>query len=601
MQFSRFAQQYLQPLEATSKKLEQTDILAKLFADLSADEIAPAVYLLLGQLGPVFRNVQCNFGVEFMLYALANLHARAEGHTTTSEQTDMFGGSVVVKDVTAKAIVKKEYKKLGDMGQLAQNIRSEWSGQPRSLSIVDVFDRLLVMARVGGEGSQEDKMQLVEKLLSELDPLSCRFVARVILGSTRLGFSDRTILDALSWWSAGDKTLRERLDLVYQRHPDVGRMALAYKQGGMPAVEKLDAEIGVPILPALCDRLKSADEMIAKMGEVIVEPKYDGTRVQIHYNHQTGELHTFTRNLEESTLYFPELVAELKKLGVQSVILDCEAVGYDPETDQLVSFQVTIKRKRKHDIAEMAAAIPLHFYIFDILLLNGQSLLHLSLLERKQQLRQIFKNFRSAILVMAPLLQTTSADELRDWHRKQLAAGLEGVVVKRVGSPYQPGRQDFTWVKFKEIEGTGAKLSDTIDAVVLGYYVGKGKRTTFGVGAFLIGIFNPHTQTVVTLAKIGTGLSDEQWRELKQRADDILKNQAAADNEYPVLIPETLQPDVSLPLSLVVEVAADEITQSPLHTAGVALRFPRLVRFRDDKRVADITTLTELEKIHVAQ
>src|SRR5690606_25090398 len=120
------------------------------------------------------------------------------------------------------------------------------------------------------------------------------------------------------------------------------KLVLTAKQGGVEALEEIGAEVGVPVLPALCDRLKTTQEMIDKMGEVFVEPKYDGTRLQIHWNAQTGFLKTFTRNLEENTWMFPELPALLRELDVESAIFDAEAVGYDPETHALVTFQQTI-------------------------------------------------------------------------------------------------------------------------------------------------------------------------------------------------------------------------------------------------------------------
>lgn len=141
----------------------------------------------------------------------------------------------------------------------------------------------------------------------------------------------------------------------------------------------------------------------------------------------------------------------------------------------------------------------------------------------------------------------------------------------------------------KEVEGSTGKLSDTIDAVVMGFYGGKGKRAGFGIGKFLVGVLNG--DKIVTLTKVGTGLSDEQFRELKSRLDRLVM--AGPDRSY--VIDKTLVPDVWVEPRLVVEIAADEITNSPTYSAGVSLRFPRLVRFRDDKSVAQITTITEVK------
>jgi len=601
MQFSTFATTVLAQLDNTTKKLEQTRILSDLYQQVSADEIAQYQYLILGQMGPNFHNPQFHIGLELMLSALAEVVPQE-----AQLAENLFGESVSeVATEEQKKVLKKRYKRFGDIGLLTEEILSELesSGLLKAtraeLSVPQVFSRLQDIAQMSGQGSQEEKISATAVLFKELKPLSGKYVARIILGDMRLGVSDKTMLDALSWSLVGDKSLRSELDFIYQRHPDIGAISAQIRAGGLEAAKELDVEVGVPILPALCDRIKTTEEIISKLGEVIAEPKYDGTRVQIHWNAQTNIIQTFTRNLEENSAMFPELRHDLENLAVESIIFDAEVVGYDPDTDALVPFQTTMKRKRKHGVAAMAQSIPLRFFVFDVLYVNGESLMHIQLSERKKILENILSTKLSHI-VHAPYITTLDSAELRSFHEEQLGAGLEGAVIKKSEGEYLSGRQAFNWVKLKEKEGTQSKLTDTIDAVVLGYYFGRGKRTQFGIGAFLVGIIDNKTEKILTLAKIGTGLTDEQWRETKQRCD-ILRDSPEANSElFTAQIPEGLQPDVLVPLGLVVEVAADEITKSPLHTAGFALRFPRLVRFRDDKLVAEATTTEELKSIRVA-
>lgn len=606
MTFLEFSTELLQPLEKTSSKLEQTQLWAEFLKKLQPDEVAQYLYMSLGQMGPSYANPQFNFGLEFMLHALALVSPSP----ATGEELSLFGeADESSQRETRKKELKKRYKQLGDVGILAQEILIEQGDtlqgrhpDPAFLDVKSVFSSLHTLTQLTGEGSQEEKIYFVADLFKQLDPLSARYVARMILGTLRLGFSDKTLLDAFSWYLTGDKSLRSDFDEVYQRHPDIGEIGQRTLAGGIESVKELDVEVGVPVLPALCDRLKSAEEMVKKMGEVYVEPKYDGTRVQIHWDSKKGIFQTYTRNLEQNTLMFPELPRLLQDLKADSVILDCEAVGYNPETNSLLVFQETIKRKRKHGIEETMASIPLRFFVFDVLLVDGKSVLRTPLQERKAILERILPS-PATDLQQSPSILTDQADELREFHAEQLALGFEGAVIKKSNGVYQPGRQAFNWVKFKEAEGTRAKLTDTIDAVVVGNYYGRGKRTAFGVGAFLIAIRDEEKSRLLTIAKIGTGLSDEQWRELKQRADDLLAKHgegSGGEAGYELVVPEMLSPDVYLPLQLVVEVAADEITKSPLHSAGLALRFPRLVRFRDDKSVEQITTLEEMKKIKVA-
>jgi DNA ligase-1 len=189
--------------------------------------------------------------------------------------------------------------------------------------------------------------------------------------------------------------------------------------------------------------------------------------------------------------------------------------------------------------------------------------------------------------------ETDDPKKIRQMHERLLGEGLEGVIVKKLGSEYVPGRTGWRWVKMKEVEESHAKLSDTVDCVVMGYYRGRGKRAQFGIGAFLVGIKGEGGY--VTVTKVGTGLTDELFRELKNRLDRLVVRERPRD----YVIDKALEPDVYVEPELVVELAADEVTESPTHTAGLALRFPRLVKLRDDKSVDQITSLKELEGMRV--
>lgn len=569
MTFSEFSS-YLARIEETTLRNSITEILAELFNKLETDEIVPACWMLLGRILPPYEGLEFQFADKMMVRAVA-----------------------LAYDSTVEAVTKK-YKENGDLSSAAQEIRDKGT-ETSTKTVTQIYQELTELAREGGEGSQEKKVSRVVSLLTELDPISVKYIVRIILTRLRLGFSDMTMLDALSWAKNGDKSDRKLLEDTYQLKNDIGKLASAYLVEGKSGLEHFDIELGIPLQPALCQRLKSADEMIEKMGKVYVEPKYDGTRVQIHIKNSkidtAWSVRTFSRSMEESSVQFPELEKISATIGDHDVILDCEAVGYDPQTGNLLPFQETIQRKRKHDVAEFAASIPLRFFTFDIIYMDGKSLLKVPLTQRKEILATLLRDASDAF-VISPYIITDSAQELREFHKEQLDKGLEGAVIKQYDSVYQPGRRGWSWVKFKEEEGTAAKLSDTIDAVVMGYWYGKGKRNQFGVGAFLIGV-NGGDEKIVTLSKVGTGLSDDQWRELKNRTDSLISAQQPARYD----VPKSLTPDVWVDPQIVVEVAGDELTTSPTHTAGVAIRFPRLIRFRDDKNVSQITTGEELKSI----
>jgi DNA ligase-1 len=591
-----------------------TEILARLFSKATVGEIKIICYLSLGRLVPLYESLEFQLAEKMVVRVL--------------EQAFEISGDYV----------RKEYKRVGDLGEVAEKLKREAARdrlkksrsiekrQEAKLTVEEVYDKLLTIAKEAGEGSQQRKVLGLVNLLHELDPLSCRYVVRIVVGKLRLGFSDITILDGLSWMQVGSKELRSEIEKAYFVRADVGYIAQLFKKRGVKGLRGMKAELGVPVMPALCQRLKSAEEMIKKMGKVIADPKYDGQRVQIHWRkipQQSGssrftrivqddaaglesvpaassrkghqwEVRAYTRNLEEVSFMFPELDSIQDQVRAEEVILDSEAVGYSARTGKILSFQEIITRKRKHAIAKAAEKVPLKFYVFDILFKNGKSLLNVPLAERMMILEKTISG--DEVLTTTPRIMTTSANELRKYHRSQLKEGLEGVVVKKWKDGYIPGRRGWSWVKFKETEERAAKLSDTLDCVVMGYYRGRGKRAAFGIGGFLVGILKGNE--LVTISKIGTGLSDEQWREMKSRADKVKVYSKPKDFG---VVEKSLVPDIWVIPKIVVEIAADNITKSPNHSAGLALRFPRLVRFRDDKNVSNATTIDEVRGIYKLQ
>ncbi len=414
-------------------------------------------------------------------------------------------------------------------------------------------------------------------------------MVRLVAGKLRLGFSDKTMIDALSWMLKTDKSLRDEIEASYYLKADIGEIAEIIKRSGsIKALKNIEPELGVPIMPALCQRLKTADEMIEKMGKVAVEPKWDGTRVQVHIKGKEL-LRTFTRNMDETTHMFPELKNAYGQIKAKSVILDCEGVGVNPETGKLLSFQETIVRKRKHGIEAASKLVPLKFFVFDVLYKDGKSLINEVQYKRRKILEDVIR--KGEVLEVADQIVTESSEELRVYHKKQLGEGLEGAVIKKYDDKYIPGRRGWSWVKFKEEETSAGGLRDTLDCVVMGYYRGKGKRAGFGIGAFLVGVRKG--EKYVTVAKIGTGLTDEQWKEIRVR----VKSGEVKKRVKNYQVHKDLNCDVWVSPKLVVEIAADNVTRSPTHSAGLALRFPRLVRFRDDIRASQVTSMKELKQL----
>ncbi len=557
---------YLEKLESTSSRIEITKILSDLFKKSDSNEIDKTVYLALGELAPSYRGIILNLAEKMMFRVLAHAYS---------------------KDETS---VKNLFKKLGDIGKVASNLNS---GKEKSdITVTQVWQKLVDIAQVGGEGSQDKKIMLMSDLLSKLDPLSVRFVARIPVGKLRLGFSDKTILDALSWMEKGDKSVKSDLEKAYQVLPDPGLLAQKVKkEGTKKAAKEVKPVIGIPVLPMLCQRLKAPSDMIEKMGSVSVEPKLDGLRLLIHIS--PIFIKAFTRNLNETSWMFPELQKAKEFVNARQVILDCEAVGLDEETKKMADFQTTMTRRRKHEIENVSKKIGIEFFIFDILLKDGQNLMDEPYAKRREILEKTLKAGRNFKLVEYELTQ--DPQRINELYRKRTSEGYEGIIVKKADSYYVPGRTGWNWVKMKQEETASGKLSDTLDCIVMGYTQGKGKRATFGLGQFLVGIKD--NESIKTITKVGTGITDVQFRELKTRLEKL----KVKDKPRQYLAHKNYTPDFWVEPSLVVEIAGDEITKSPTHTAGLALRFPRLVRFRDDKSVDQATTLEEVKNLFKLQ
>lgn len=563
MKFRELAD-YLEKLEKLAGRLEMTEILVELIKRLSIDEIDLGVYLMLGGLGSDYQRVEFNMADKMVMRAIAR---------------------VAEKEV---AEVGKWYRKRGDLGTV---VKEMGIGKERGLELKEVYQRLKEIAEDEGRESQERKVEGLASLLGELRPGSGKFVVRIVLGKLRLGFSAKTVLEALSVFAVGDKGVKTRLERAYQVLPDVGLLGKRVKREGLErAVKRVDPVLGVPVSPMLCQRLKSPKEMIAKMGRVAVEPKFDGTRVGIHFKRgESGFVRTFTRNLKETSFMFPELLEMGKWVKARELILDTEAVGLDEERKMLASFQKTMRRRRKHKVADFAVKVPVKFCVFDVLFKDGKNLMDLAYFKRRKILERVVTEGK--LFQVDEYKATEDPGVIAEFHQRLLDKGLEGVIVKGLESKYVPGRTGWRWVKMKEVEKAVAKLSDTLDCVVMGYSAGQGKRAGFGIGKFLVGVRKG--EKILTVAKIGTGLTDKQFRQLKRRLDTLV----VKDRPLGYVVDKGLEPDVWVEEKLVVEVAADEITKSPIHSAGVALRFPRLVRFRDDKDISGVTTLAEVKRI----
>ncbi len=575
MKFAVVAEHF-EKLENTTKRLEMFEILSQLFKKTPHSDIDKLIYICQERIKPAYEGIEIGMAERMLEKAIS----RATG-------TDLKK-------------VKELYKKKGDLGLVAEALSGKVKNKlvkPKELTLAEVYNGFLKTAKVSGTGAVDQKISIISGLLSRANPKEAEYIARFVIGRLRLGIGDPTIMDSLSKAKVGDRSLRKDLERAYNLCSDLGLVAKTFFEKGILAIRKFKITPGKPIRMALAERLPSSKEIIKKIGKCAVEAKYDGFRLQCH---KIGnKVFLFSRNLENMTHMFPDIIAEVRKLKQKEIIFEGEALTYNDATGELYPFQVTITRKRKYEIEKVAEELPLRMFVFDLLYVNGKDYTSEPYKTRRKKLESIFK--KGEILQPSARIVTNDPKEMEKFFEEEVSAGLEGVMAKRLDAPYSAGARNYNWIKLKR--SYKGELADTIDVVIVGYLKGRGMRTKFGIGAILVGVYDKKEDTFKTIAKVGSGFSEKQWVELREMLDKI------SVKHKPARVDSEITPDVWVEPKYVITVKADEITRSPLHTAGrtekedgFALRFPRAVDFiRFDKSPEDVNTVKEIKEMFKMQ
>jgi len=555
-------------VEEKSGRIEMTDILAKLFKKANSEEIEKITYFVQGNVAPPHEGIDLGMGERFAVEAIAS----STGHS--------------VKEVD------KEFKKSGDLGKTAEEFlkkKRQQSLGKSDLTVTSIYKSFMKMAETSGKGSNELKIKYLVELLNNASALEARYIIRFVVGKLRLGVGDPTILDALSVAKIKDKSWREKLERAYNICSDIGYVAKLFYEN-KKKVEKFKVQPFKPLMPALAERLSSGEEIIKKIGKCAVEEKYDGFRLQCHKKGK--EVILYSRKLEKMTHMFPDVVDTIKKLRKKEIIFEAEALAYNEKKEKYFSFQQTMHRRRKYGIEKASKELPLNLFCFDVLYVNGKDYTTEPYEKRRKQLEKIFPK---GILKLSECKIIEKPKELEKLFKEAQKKGLEGIMAKDLEAPYTAGKRKFAWIKLKKSYG---KSVDTIDGVIVGYLLGKGHRAEFKFGGLLVAVYNQDRGKFETVAKIGSGFTEEEMVMLKKMLDKIKRKDPPKDLDY------RIEPDFWVEPKYVVEVAFDEITLSPTHTCGLkkekgyALRFPRMLMLRDDKSVKEATTTDEVKKMY---
>ncbi|KAI4885457.1 hypothetical protein NFI96_014405 [Prochilodus magdalenae] len=566
-----------------------------------ADDLLCCVYLCLNQLGPAYQGLELGVGETVLMKAVAQ---------ATGRQLDK---------------IKAEAQEKGDLGLVAESSRSNQRMMfaPANLTATGVFSKLKEIGNMSGNSAMNKKIDIIKGLFVACRFSEARYIVRSLAGKLRIGLAEQSVLTALSQavclTPAGQefppnvidagkgmstesrRTWLEEKGLIlkqtYCEMPNYDVIIPVLLKEGIDELPKhCKLTPGVPLRPMLAHPTKGVGEVMKRFDEAAFtcEYKYDGERAQIHIL-ESGEVRIFSRNQEDNTSKYPDIISripQVKKESVRCCVLDSEAVAWDREKKQIQPFQVLTTRKRK-DVDTSEIKVQVCVYAFDLLYLNGESLVKEPLSRRRALLRESFVE-KEGEFVFARSIDSDNTETIAEFLEQSVRDSCEGLMVKTLekDATYEIAKRSHNWLKLKKdyLEGVG----DTVDLCVIGAYLGKGKRAG-SYGGFLLACYDEENEEFQSVCKIGTGFKDE---DLEQHYRFLKEHILPKPRPY-YRVDQSAEPDVWLDAVQVWEVKCADLSLSPVYKAamglvdpekGISLRFPRFLHIRDDKKPEDATT-----------
>ncbi len=540
-------------LEATTKRLVMTDLTAGFLTTLESREVEPAISMILGR--PFPRWDQRTLEASWATLSEIIRH-------TTGVEWKVFG---------------EVFSKTGDVGAATKTIfenskvRRQTALFERSLTIMEVRHNFETIAETSGSGSRERKERLIEALLSQACPLEAKYLVKIFIGEMRTGFHEGLMEKAVS--KAFDIPLQS-VQEASMIAGDIGVVASVAKTEGKEGLSKIGFKVFSPVSLMLAQMADDVDQALkGHGGKTAFEYKYDGARVQIHKS--SDEVKIFSRRLTDVTDSLPEIIETARRnIKAKEVILEGEVIAVDAH-GYPIPFQHLMRRfRRVHGIADAAEKIPVKLYLFDILYLDGKNLISVPYVQRREIL--------AANIGEIPLTSQLVTDDLGEAERflnQAMDAGHEGLMAKRLDSPYTPGIRGKRWFKIKPV-------LQPLDLVVVAAEWGYGRRHGW-LSDYCLAARDSETGEFCTVGKTFKGLTDAEIIEMTKRLKELA---IQSEPRRVVVVPK-----------IVVEVAYNEIQRSPTYDCKMALRFARITRIRDDKTPEEADTIQRVREIYESQ
>ncbi len=533
----------LEKIEATKKRLEIIEQTANYLKSLDAEEIEPAVNMMVGR--------------AFPKYSQKTLDVSWSTLSRIFDRISVFNWE----------LFRQAMASTGDIGSAAKIILE--SSKPKKqtqltqtyLTITEVRRSFNAIAQAQGSGARTKKERLITTLMSQATPVEAKYLVKIFTGEMRTGLHEGLMEQAVA--IAFDVPLPRvhHADMVLG---DIGEVAETLKTQGSQALEKAGFTVFHPVKLMLAQTAQSVDEALkVQGGKTAFEYKYDGARVQIHK--QNSDVKIFSRRLTDVTASMPEVVVAVKQnMSTKSAIVEGEVISLD-SAGCPIPFQHLMRRfKRIRNISDIAQKIPLTLYLFDILYLNGESLIAKPYIERRKILAQNIGD-----ILLTSQMVTDNETQAQEFLKEAIDAGHEGLMAKKLNSPYTPGRRGKRWLKIKTI-------LEPLDLVITAAEYGYGRRKGW-LSDYYLAARDAATGEFLNVGKTFKGLTDVEIIELTKRLKESALDQ---DGHRVIVMPK-----------IVVEVAYNEIQQSSKYMSQMALRFARIARIRDDKTPAEADTL----------
>jgi DNA ligase-1 len=540
-------------LEATSKRTAMVNLVADFLNQLNADEVEPAVSMMLGRAFPKWDQ-------RVLEISWATLSAVIK-RLTNVNWTDFREAFAKTGDIGAATKILFESSK----------IRRQVTLFEKPLTILEVRRALEAIAEIAGYSSRERKERLVEALFSQASSVEAKYLVKIIIGEMRTGFYEGLMELAVS--KAFNIPFND-VQTATMLSGDIAEVAKLAKLHGKEGVSKLQLQVFRPIRPMMAQNCENLEEVLREHGgETAFEYKLDGARIQIHKCNDN--IRIFSRRLTDVTESLPEIV-ELVRNHVKAgkVVLEGEVVAIGEDRSPML-FQHLMRRfRRVHKIEEMQRQIPVELYLFDILFLNDQSLIDLPYIERRRKLGEICGD-----IPLTRQLITKSSEDAKRFLEEAVEAGHEGLMAKKLDSAYTPGIRGKRWFKIK-------KTLEPLDLVIVGAEWGYGRRHNW-LSDYYLAARDSETGEFMVVGKTFKGLTDEEFVRMTQR----LKELTIEKRPHGVVVAP----------KVVVEVAYNEIQKSPKYECGMALRFARITRIREDKSPEEADTIQRVREIYERQ